>query len=73
LDDDSDQVSLVYSGTVSDCTPESFGGNVTDLSILDCTTDHTGLRFGSVVAWLVAMAFFWYSRLSSVVRRAESD
>jgi hypothetical protein len=29
--------------------------------------------FGSVVAWLVAMAFFWYSRLSAVVRRAESD
>jgi hypothetical protein len=31
------------------------------------------LSFGTVVAWLVAMAFFWYSRLSSVVRRAESD
>ncbi len=29
--------------------------------------------FGSVVAWLVAMAFFWYSRLSAVVRQAAAD
>lgn len=47
-DDDTDQLSLVYSGTVSDCTPESFGGDLTELSILSCTTDHMGLRFGSV-------------------------
>jgi len=47
-DDDTDQLSLVYSGTVSDCTPDPFGGNVSELSILDCTTDHIGLRFGSV-------------------------
>jgi len=47
-DDDTDQLSLVYSGTVSNCTPESFGGNLTELSILSCTTDHMGLRFGSV-------------------------
>jgi len=31
------------------------------------------LSFGSVVAWLVAMAFFWYSRLSLAVREAEAD
>jgi len=47
-DDDTDQLSLVYSGTVSDCTPDPFGGNVTEISILDCTTDHMGLRLGSV-------------------------
>ena len=29
--------------------------------------------FGAVLAWVVAMAFFWYGRLSSVVRQAESD
>jgi len=47
-DDDTDQGSLVYSGSVSECTREPFGGNVTELSILDCTTDHIGLRSGSV-------------------------
>jgi len=47
-DDDTDQLSLVYSGTVSDCTPAEFGGDITDISILDCTTDHIDLRSGSV-------------------------
>jgi len=28
--------------------PLSFGGNVTELSILDCTMDQIGPRFGSV-------------------------
>jgi hypothetical protein len=47
-DDDTDQASLIYTGSISDCTPTEFGGNVAELSILDCTTDHTGLRSGSV-------------------------
>jgi hypothetical protein len=47
-DDDTDQVSLVYTGTVSDCTPEKFDGNIAVVSLLDCTTDHIGRRLGSV-------------------------
>jgi hypothetical protein len=31
------------------------------------------VSFGTVVAWVVAMAFFWYGRLSSVIRQAEAD
>jgi hypothetical protein len=31
------------------------------------------VSFMGVLAWLVAMAFFWYSRLSSAVRKAGSD
>jgi len=35
-DDDTGELSLAYSGSVSDCTPDPFGGNVTDVSNLDC-------------------------------------
>ena len=38
-DDDTEQLSLTYSGSVSDCTPEPFGGNVTYEPILDCDPD----------------------------------
>ena len=31
------------------------------------------VSFMGVLAWLVAMGFFWYSRLSSAVRKAGSD
>jgi hypothetical protein len=31
------------------------------------------ISFMGVVGWLVAMPFFWYGRLSSVVRQAEAD
>lgn len=31
------------------------------------------ISFGGVLGWVVAMAFFWYGRLSSVVRQAEAD
>jgi hypothetical protein len=43
-DDDTDALSLTYSGEVSDCTPDID----TDLTVLDCTTDHIGLRVGTV-------------------------
>ena len=44
-DDDTEQLFLNYSGSVSDCTPDPFGGNVTDERILDCdpnSLDYTG-------------------------------
>jgi len=44
-DADTDQVSLDYTGSASDCTPDSFDGNVADVSILDCdpeAVDYTG-------------------------------
>ncbi|MBW1907173.1 MAG: hypothetical protein JRH14_22655 [Deltaproteobacteria bacterium] len=44
-DADTDQLSLDYTGSVSDCTPDPFGGNVTEISILDCdpeAVDYTG-------------------------------
>jgi hypothetical protein len=31
------------------------------------------VSFTGALAWVVAMAFFWYSRLSAAVRRAEAD
>jgi hypothetical protein len=31
------------------------------------------VSFMGVLAWLVAMAFFWYPRLMGVVRQAEAD
>jgi hypothetical protein len=42
---DAEQLSLDYTGSVSDCTPDPFDGNVTDISILDCdpvAVDYTG-------------------------------
>jgi hypothetical protein len=44
-DADTEQLSLDYTGSVSDCAPDPFGGNVTDISILDCdpvAVDYTG-------------------------------
>ena len=33
---DDDQVSLDYTGSVSDCTPDPFGDSVTVITVLDC-------------------------------------
>lgn len=29
--------------------------------------------FGTVVGWVIAMPFWWYTRLSAIVRQAEAD
>lgn len=47
-DDDSEQLSLVYTGSVSDCAPEPFSGGVTDVSILDCDPNSVAKRSGTV-------------------------
>jgi hypothetical protein len=48
-DDDTEQLSLTYSGSVSDCTPEPFGANVTDVSILDCPPRDPDVRRSGTV------------------------
>jgi hypothetical protein len=47
-DDDTEPLSLTYSGSVSDCTPDPFGGNVSDVSILDCDSNSLEERSGTV-------------------------
>jgi len=47
-DGDTEQLSLDYVGSVSDCTDDPFGGNVTDVSILDCDPGSLSLRSGTV-------------------------
>ena len=49
MDDDTEQLSLTYSGSVSDCTPEPFGANVTDVSILDCPPRDPDVRRSGTV------------------------
>ena len=48
-DDDTEQLSLTYSGSVSDCMPVPFGGNVTDVSILDCPPRDPDVRRSGTV------------------------
>jgi len=50
-----------------------FGGSTSTEDLQLIANLMAFLSFGGVLGWVVAMAFFWYGRLSSVVREAEAD
>lgn len=50
-----------------------FGRNTTSEDLSLVANLMAFASFGAVVAWTVAMPFFWYRRLTSLLRQAEAD
>jgi hypothetical protein len=48
-DDDTEELSLTYSGSVSDCTPDPFRENFSVVSILDCQPLDSEVRYSGTV------------------------
>lgn len=48
-DADTDELSLTYTGSLSDCTDDPFRGNVSGVSILDCPPPDPDVRYSGTV------------------------